>query len=169
MEATIYAAIATGLFGLLGFFFTKYLERKSVSTALLAEIRRLLVVVVEHRGHWDRWIEEGVTERHPLFPFSCDVYKKHISNLGLVNSRYVGLVVQFYGYLNFINSLQKARQEYRESGDTEAFNNMYKAVLIRVEREFGQVFDTAFQQYGLASGSSGRQASPEIVDTKPPR
>ncbi len=37
MDVSILAAVATGLFGLLGFFFTKHLERKAVSTALLAE------------------------------------------------------------------------------------------------------------------------------------
>ena len=130
MEGTIYAAIATGLFGLLGFFFTKYLERKSVSAALLAEVQRLLMVIAEHRGHWEKWMSEKTTDRHPLIPFSCDVYKKHVINLGLVNPTYVGRVVQFYGYLNFVNSLQKTRAHYQQNSASEAFDNIYKGRLL---------------------------------------
>lgn len=151
MDVSILAAVATGLFGLLGFFFTKHLERKAVSTALLAEVRRLLRVIAEHRGHWEKWMTDQTTERHPLFPFSCDVYKKHIGNLGLVSPRYVGSVVQFYGYVNFINTLQNARERYATAGAAESFNHIYQAALTRVETEFGRAFDDAFRKLGLAT------------------
>lgn len=147
----VYAAIAAGLFGLLLFLFTKYLERQSVSKALLAEIQRLLVVVPEHIGHWSKWMEKSETQKHPLIPFSCDVYAKHVENLGLVDRKYVGSVVKFYGYLKFVNSLQKTQTKDWElhGNNPESFDHMYKASLERLVRDFGSAFDEAFKDYGL--------------------
>jgi hypothetical protein len=147
----VYAAIAAGLFGLLLFIFTKRLERESVSKALLAEIQRLRGVVAEHADHWREWIEKGETQKHPLVPFSCDVYTKHVENLGLVDREYVGLVVKFYGYLRFINALQgtQAKDWELHSNDPASFDRTYEASLNRLCDDFRGAFDHAFRKYGL--------------------
>lgn len=147
----VYAAIAAGLFGLLLFVFTKRLERESVSKALLAEIQRLLVVVEEHSRYWHEWMEKKETQKHLLIPFSCDVYTKHVENLGLVDGKYVGSVVKFYGYLKFINSLQETRDKDNElhGNDPSSFDLTYARSLERLVGDFGKRFDDAFRRYGL--------------------
>lgn len=147
----VYAAIAAGLFGLFMFLITKYLERQSVTKALLAEIQRLMVVIPEHLGHWKKWMDKGETQKHPLIPFSCDVYAKHIENLGLVDRKYVGSIVKFYGYLKFVNSLQEAQAKERElnENNSESFKYEYNASLERLVKDFGNAFNNAFKDYGL--------------------
>jgi hypothetical protein len=147
----IYVAIIAGLFGLISFVITKWLERRSVSKALLAEIQRLLVVIHEHHGHWTKWMENKETQKHPLIPFSSDVYAKNIESLGLVNRKYVGLIVKFYGYLKFVNSLQKTQAKDIElhGGSSESFDHIYQASLARMIKDFENAFDKAFKHYRL--------------------
>lgn len=157
----VYAAIAAGLFGLLLFIFTKRLERQSVTKSLLAEIQRLLVVVEEHLGHWRKWMEKRETQKHPLIPFSCDVYAKHIENLGLADHEYVGLIVKFYGYLKFVNSLQKTQSKDwgLHGNNPESFDYVYEASLKRLVNDFGNAFDGAFMKYGLQTGLDSKRTS----------
>jgi hypothetical protein len=147
----IYVAVIAGLFGLISFLFTKFIERQSVTKALLAEIQRLLVVIREHHSHWTRWMENKETQKHPLIPFSSDVYSKNIDNVGLVNHKYVGLIVQFYGYLKFVNSLQKTQAKDIElhGGSSESFDHIYQASLARMIKDFDNAFGKAFKHYHL--------------------
>jgi hypothetical protein len=146
-----YAAVVTGVVAIFTFIGAKLLERESVTKALLAEIQRLLVVLDEHHGHWVEWMTKGETPKHPLIPFSCDVYSKHIGNLGLVKRKYVGSVVKFYGYVKFINSLQKTQAKDLElhGNNSESFDRVYEASLKRLVDDFETEFNAAFEKYSL--------------------
>ena len=151
MEGAVIAATITGLSGIGVFVVTKYLERRAVSTAIFAEIQRLLTVITDHRDKWVEWKDKGETERHPLVPFSCDVYQKHVSSLGLIAPKYVGKVVKFYGYVNFLNALQSTREQYRQDKNETAFVNIYLASLERIVRDFGEAFTEALEKHALAA------------------
>ncbi len=147
METAIWSAAIAAAFGVATYvaqsLITKYLERKAVGTAILAEVQRLLIVVTTHQRCWQEWMEKKETQKHPLIPFSCDVYEKHVDNLGLVQPKYVGHVVQFYGHLKFTNALQAVR------ADEADFDDIYNRALQEIVDSFGSAFDKAFAAYHL--------------------
>jgi hypothetical protein len=151
----VYVAIATGFCSLLLFLFTKHIERMSVNKALLAEIQRLLDVVKQHYVLWGRWIADGETKKHPLIPFSTDIYTEHVKSIGLVDRESVGMVVKFYGYLKFVNAFQNTqlREWELHEGDPTSFDRMYNASLERLVREFDEAFEESFKKYGLLKES----------------
>jgi hypothetical protein len=150
MEA--FATLIVGASGLAVFFIGKYMERKSINKAVFAEIQRLLKVVRKHCDRYGEWMANGETQHHPLIPFSCDVYAKHVGNIGLMDGRYVGLVVKFYGYLNFVNSFQTTQVKEWELHDNkpESFDQMYVDCLRRLINDFGDAFSSANKKYKLS-------------------
>ena len=147
MDDASLAAVIAGIFTIIGLFFTKHMERRSVRTAIFAEIQRLLVVIASHEHKWQEWIDNKTTDKEPLIPFSCDVYQKHIVNLGLISSKYVSKVVQFYGYVNFINSIQQHRNEYKVTAE---FDALYQSVLQNILKQFRDDLTAAISAHGLA-------------------
>jgi hypothetical protein len=153
MEGSTYAAVATGLLAIAGVIVSKGMERRSVTTAVLAEVQRLQGVLEMHLGYWTRWMEAGQTKDNPLIPFTYDVYKKQVANVGLISPKLVGAIVKFYGYLSFINGLQRQRSFYLEHNNSEAFDKLYQAALERFTRTFAKTFAESFASHGLTSDS----------------
>lgn len=147
----IYAATAAGTLGFAGVFYTKYLERRSTTTAILAEIKRLLRVLTEHDKYWDEWVLDKSSDRHILVSFSLDVYDKQAANVGMFRTEYVGEIVKFYGDVRFINNLQLTRREASSTPDgTASFNNTYSNALKHLLRSNANVFDKPFVKYKLS-------------------
>ena len=114
--------------------YDKYAEKKTTNKAILAEIHRLLAVVQEHVD----W--EGRRDpKYPLIPFSTPVYTEQVKNIGWVHKGIVALVVKFYGYLGYINSLQSLREQYISAG--KDFDTQYERSLRRLLGDFEGKFD----------------------------
>lgn len=142
-------AVASSIFL---FFRGKSFERRSTNKAILAEIHRLLtVVVIDHQ----RW--KGKQDpKYPLIPFSTPVYQEHLKNIGGIDDDIVALVVKFYGYLGYINSLQALRDQYIKAEKGSEFNDQYDESLCRLRRDFRDKFDEAFRRYNITDLSTKR-------------
>jgi len=140
-------AISVSLLGILVslviFIIGRYLERRRVNKALLSEISRLLVVLVKYRKFWDNCVTDSKTAI-PLIPFSTPIYDKYVERIGMIDSKIVAEVAAFYGYLHFINSLQKTQQEYALLNKRNEFDKMYKDSLSTICNDYRSTFDEAF-------------------------
>jgi hypothetical protein len=128
------------------FFGRKLLEKQSTNRAVLAEIKRLLTVVAEHRDFWQKCVENRTTDHHALIPFSHVVYDKQVKNVGAIKGRLVAQVVQFYGYVDYLNNFQALRKDYDAAGHSDEFNKMYTSALTRFLTDFDHAFRDAFKQ-----------------------
>jgi hypothetical protein len=147
-------AIAT-LVSLLGvvtgitlFYWGKRLERQSVNKAILAEIRRLIDVVGRHKNWFEDCIETGNTNL-PLIPFSTPIYDEQAKNVGLLDPSVVANVANFYGYVQFLNSLQMSRVGYVAIDKLPLFVQMYLDSLETFCNVYRNAFDKAFSDYGV--------------------
>jgi hypothetical protein len=152
MQAGIYAVIAslitvlgTSVYGLRLFRQGKSLERQMVNKALLAEIKRLLVVVKQHL----KWLGENRNLDLPLIPFTTPIYDEHAKNIGMLDDEFVAQAASFYGYIKFLNSLQKSRSDYLALNERELFYDMYLDALNRFCKNHEKDFDVAFKLYKL--------------------
>jgi hypothetical protein len=121
-------------------------EVKSVNTAVLAEVKRLLGVVKRHEAWWNGLMQAGDTTGYPLIPFSHPIYGKQVKNIGRLPPEIAGRIATFYGYIGFLNSLQNARGQYRQ---VTAFDSMYHESLVTFILSFDGQFDDAFAKFGL--------------------
>jgi hypothetical protein len=136
------------LTGIALFYWGKYLERTSVNKAILSEVQRLIEVVRSHKDYWKSCIENGNTDL-PLIPFSTPIYNEHAKNIGMLKKRLVANVAKFYGYLQFLNSLQKAKQDFAAINKSQVFNEMYLESLERFCKRYESEFNKAFESYKL--------------------
>jgi len=125
------------------FYWGKHLERQSVNKAILAEIQRLTELVGLHR----QWFVSHTD--YPLIPFSTPIYNEHAKNIGMLNACLVADVARFYGYLQFLNSLQKAKDHYDAMGKSSEFVKTYLGSLETFCKTYENVFQKAFRQYKL--------------------
>jgi hypothetical protein len=123
----------------------KSAERRATNKAVLAEIHRLLCVVMPSHDRWPGKEDPA----YPLIPFSTPVYREHLKNIGGLDDDLVELVVRFYGYIDYLNSLQALRAQYIAGGKTQEFNDQYKKSLSSVLTDFNGVFKKGFEQYGI--------------------
>ena len=145
----IWAAVAA-LLALIPFFRRKFLEKQSTNKAILAEVRRR-TVIAEHREFRQACIRDKTTEHHLLIPFSYTVYTRQIANIGTIEPSVVAKVVQFYGYVDFLNAFQSQRKHYVDAGHSEEFNQLYVGALTRILKDFDHAFCCAFKRMGLDS------------------
>lgn len=147
MEAEFLTAVLAFVSAAAIFFMGKYSEKRSVNIAVLAEIQRLIIVLDSHRKWWEKCAEEG--RDVPLISFSIDVYRSQIGNMGVIERFIVADVVRFYGYIDFLNTLQCKRDEYKQRDNLEGFNQTYGRTLATVVDSFAERFDEAFMVHGL--------------------
>jgi hypothetical protein len=126
--------------GFFTYFVRKYLEERSVNRAVLAEVNRLITAV---RRHYDWWTPLTSRHLHPLVRFSYAVYEQHVKNVGVLKKDLVGAVVQFYGYLQFINDLQAKRRRFENGANFEA---VYTSSLKNFLELFEHRFDDEFKR-----------------------
>lgn len=143
-------AIAGGIFT---YFVRKHSEERSVNKAILAEINRLITAV---RRHHDWWTRLPSPAPHPLIPFSYAVYKQQVKNVGVLREDLVGAVVQFYGYLQFLNDLQSRRKRFENQAD---FESIYKNSLKNFLDLFEHRFDAEFMQQSWTLESQGTHST----------
>jgi hypothetical protein len=123
----------------------KILDARSVNHAVLAEIKRLIQVVDTHRDWWARCVAAHDTN-YPLIPFSHAVYTAQVQNVGVLRRAIVVRTVQFYGYLDFLNSLQASRDKFIAAGKSADFDKMYAESLDSFTRTYGHAFKAEFAE-----------------------
>jgi hypothetical protein len=144
--------VITMVGGVFAYFIQKHSENRSVNKAILAEVNRLITAV---RRHHDWWGSMTARRSDPLVPFSYAVYKQQVRNVGVLRGNLVGAVVQFYGYLEFINSIQIRRKHFEKDADFEAiYTSALKSFLDLFEHRFDAEFrrqNWIFERYGTHS------------------
>jgi hypothetical protein len=125
-------------------------EKLSANKAVLAEVKRLLEVIREHK-HW----YEKNEHKHdsPLIPFSYVVYKKQVDTIGVLRGDLVADVVEFYGFVDFLNALQAARKDYKDPAE-------FEAVYSKGLKDCDSRFFRAFNKY-LAGANIDLPSSPK--------
>jgi len=147
MGAEFVTGLLTFVVAIAMFFVGKYAERKSVNMAVLAEVQRLLSVLNGHKKFREASAISG--RDVPLIPFSIDVYKSQIANVGLIGKDIVADIVRFYGYIEFLNTLQSMRDEYGLRDDFKGFDRTYDSTLKTVVDTFSSSFNHVFVKYGI--------------------
>jgi hypothetical protein len=142
--------------GFFTYFIRKSMENRSVNRAILAEVNRLITAV---RRHYDWWESLKLRPSRPLIPFSHDVYEQHVKNVGVLKKDLVGAVVQFYGYLDFINDVQARRKRFENVADFEA---VYSGSLKRFLDLFEHRFDDEFRQLSWTLERQGAHSTWKI-------
>ena len=144
LAPAVYPALIAFVCAVVVFLWRKILEVRSANRAVLAEIQRLIKVVKIHRNWWKDRMDKKDTD-YPLIPFSHPVYDKQVQNIGSLNGAVVVRVVRLYGYLDFLNSMQEARQEHIKARKSDEFNAMYLGVLDKFLSQFETAFDKEFE------------------------
>jgi hypothetical protein len=144
---TILISLLGVLAGFILFYWGKRLERQSVNKATLAEISRLIDVISRHKDYYSKPGNRDL----PLIPFSTPIYNEQAKNIGLLDNSIVANVVEFYGYVQFLNSLQMTKAGYT-TDKLPLFEEMYLRSLETFINTHSSVFDKAFRRYGV-SGS----------------
>jgi hypothetical protein len=105
-------------------------------------------VVARHK----EWLEECLKAGNndlPLIPFSTPIYDEQAKNIGLLDRSIVGHVADFYGYVQFLNSLQASRAGYVAVNKLPLFEQMYLESLETFCKLNCDVFNQAFSDYHL--------------------
>jgi hypothetical protein len=121
----------------------KFLDARSVNHAVLAEMKRLIQVVDTHREWWAKLVAAHDTN-YPLIPFSHAVYTAQVQNIGVLKRPIVVRTVQFYGYLDFLNSLQASRDKFIAAGKSADFDKLYADSLDSFTRAYAHAFKAEF-------------------------
>jgi hypothetical protein len=147
--AVIAAALAF-LFGIVKSVRESREEKTNITRALLIEIR-LLNVAFDKRYNW--WIDPGQVDPGkwlpPLVPFATSTFPHLASKIGLLDPKVAQHIVEFHGYVQFINEFQKSQEAHVGKGKSQEFFGRYKGILEEQVRDRG---DKLFQQYYTAYG-----------------
>ena len=147
-----FGAIFAALIGVIGAFLQFYVqkrnERTTVNKAILSEISRLLHVLCKHRIWWEGCKANNNTDL-PIVPFSMDVYDNFLKNIGDLHRSYASEAVSFYGYIKFLNALQKLRADHIAIGKEQVFVDTYLASLSNIVSRHYNKFDAAFTKYAI--------------------
>jgi hypothetical protein len=125
--------------------YDRWSEKNSINIAVLAELQRLLSVLEAHR----EWRMKPENADLPLIPFSTPVFDEHEQDLGQMDSHVIAMVVQFYGAVKFINSLQGQRSNYIEKGKSDEFDKQYLGTLNSILKRYKGQFKDMFRRYNL--------------------
>lgn len=149
----ILLAVATGICTALWAAFRKSRERKATRNAIMAEVKRLLDVIESHA----RWLKrpDVILSQHPLISFRYSVFPKHIKSVGILEPAVVANVVQFYGYVDFLNGLQATRSQYH---DQKLFERQYRRSLNNFLCTFRSAFTTHFNHLNYLPFQSAEQS-----------
>lgn len=131
--------------GVVSYFWRGSAERRRTNRAVLGEIRRLLIAIKEHQHWYEHTVPATERAHYPLIPFSYAVYKKQLNNVGTLDRTLVAKAVQFYGYVDFLNTLQSLRKEHRPAD----FDRIYVSSLDRCVSEFFDKFNDEFEKRGI--------------------
>lgn len=150
MNVAIVTALLTVVGSLITYLYQRWDDHTTINRSVFTEISRLLAVIDSHYRWWRKCIDENKTEQ-PLLPFTTDIYDKAIDHIGALNRAYASLIVGFYGYVRFLNNLQHARDQYKDS--PEQFIACYTRALEELLQRFGTPFSKAFRHYHIKQPS----------------
>jgi hypothetical protein len=140
-------ALAGSIAAMFRFLYIKYREHQSINRAMLSEISRLLMVIDRHAKWWKESMNAKETDL-PFIDFSTDIYTMLLEKWNEVDSSYVASATKFYGYIQFLNRLHKARKNYPPK-KRHLFNETYLNSLQAILRDYGTSFNTAFEIFGV--------------------
>ena len=142
----ILAAVGSAVGAIVKLWFSSNAQRRIVNKAVLAEIKSLLIVLRRHRSWW-----EGDKNKQdaPLVPFMFPVFSEHLKKVGQLDGAVVSPAVQFYGYLRFLNKLQRTRPKYSPDRFKD-FDSTYTSSLKNCEDRFADKFEAAFARYDIS-------------------
>ena len=147
--AVIAAALAF-LFGIVKSVRESRQEKTNITRALLIEIR-LLNAAIEKRYDW--WVNPDRVDPGkwlpPLVPFATTTFPHLANKIGLLDPQVAKHIVEFHGYVQFINEFQKSQEAHVGKGKGQEFFDAYKAILKEQVDERG---DKIFQPYCAAYG-----------------
>lgn len=156
---------ATVAFGSL--FFQRRNERLAINRAILAEVSRILAIIPRHREWWEGCRKSGQVNV-PLIEFSTAVYDKMTDKVGLIHPAHIAAIVSFYGFVGFLNNVQKTADSYSDDDRLKKFAAFYSKTLSQVER-FKAVLQPAFRKYKVCPPDSqpvvGSSAECAVADT----
>lgn len=147
LDPSIVVAIFGAFIAGIRYLIIKNNERKSFNKALLSEISRLLRVITRHKKFWEKCIKDGDTDL-PFIGFSTDIYDSLVKDWKDVDHSFAASAASFYGYIEFLNRLQKSRAEY-PSEKLKIFNDIYLNSLEALNRDFKEKFNSAFTKFGV--------------------
>jgi hypothetical protein len=145
LQPTIVVAIVGAITAFVRFLIKKENERKSFNKALLSEISRLLRVIVRHKKFWGKCIKDGDTDL-PFISFSTNIYDSLVKDWKDVDHNYASIAASFYGYVEFLNRLQKSRSDFPPT-KLKIFNEIYLNALEALQRDFMGKFNQAFKKF----------------------
>ena len=149
METQVIAAIVGGLIAIAGaaasYLYRTRHEKAVVNKAVLAEINRLLFVLDRHEKWWRGCIQSKNTS-YPLIYFATDIYKEQTKKIGVIDESVIVHVVKFYGYVDYLNTLQSIRSQYTSSAE---FDKQYLESLETILADYREVFEAAFKKYEI--------------------
>ncbi|MEA2603500.1 MAG: hypothetical protein QOF89_4492 [Acidobacteriota bacterium] len=143
---SILGALVAAAVTLFSLWFQRRQEKLAVTRAVLAEVSRLLAILPRHRAWWEDCRAKGDTDL-PLIAFSTDVYDKLSDRLGHLPPHIIATVVNFYGFVKFLNSIQQTRVQYSQAEKLNDFAEFYAAELAAVATEFRPLLADAFSKY----------------------
>lgn len=156
---SVLAVLVTALTTVWLFYRGKAIEHRRINKAVLAEIHRLIHDVIPyHAKWWDDCTAPSVGDEDlPLIPFTTPVYDEHTKNIGMPDEGVVADVATFYGYIKFLNSLQKSRDEYCKLEKVNKFIITYKRSLKTANDTFKGRFVKAFDDFGIGKNNPTAQ------------
>ena len=128
------------------FWLLKNEERLTLNRAILSEIFRLFLVLNSHLKWWLNCVENNKTNL-PLIQFSLDVHDTYLNKIANLDSQYIFNVVKFYGYIKYLNYLQKSKYKFSKK-DLNDFVSIYTNSLHGI-LEFEKEFSKAFKAYNI--------------------
>lgn len=139
-------AAATGLFlWLVRTVYNSYRSRNTVTRAILTEIK-MVNRAMEKRLAWFRDPKRVDPKKSvpPLMPFSVTVLSHLVKEIGRLESDLAGIIVDWNGYVQFINDYQRSRKEHARRGEDDKFRSVYPQIL---EQHLAQRGNTAFERW----------------------
>jgi hypothetical protein len=146
MDSTLLAAIIAFISSIVIYLYQKWDSRVTLNRALLTEIARMLSVLDSHYRYWLDALKTDASDQ-PLIPFFIDVYEKTAGNMGDLDREYAMVIVEFYGFIRYLNNLQEARDNFT---DSDEFNKRYTETLAKVLSRYSEKFNRAFFKYNVA-------------------
>lgn len=157
LSATVFAAVIGLIGSAVRYFRDRADERKRVTQAILGEIRRLLIAIKGHRQFWYEQLKSvEERERFPLIPFSYLVYEEQSKDIGKVEKGLGARVVQFYGYVEYLNTLQSLRKQHTDPKD---FDEIYKTALDNCLKDFFGAFDEDLKKRSIPLPESRKEVA----------
>jgi hypothetical protein len=142
---SILSALVAAAVTLFSLWFQRRQEKLAITRAVLAEVSRLLAILPRHKAWWQDCRAKGDTDL-PLIAFSTDVYDKLSDRLGHLPPHIIATIVNFYGFVKFLNSIQKARPEYANAKKAADFAEFYASELAAVATKW-PLLEGAFLRY----------------------